>query len=60
MTQLMTLLLGICMVAFNHTADDAGVMLLLLDDMYLACQMLVGYYYYCQKMIIFISLYVET
>ena len=56
----MTLLLGICMVAFNHTADDAGVMLLLLDDMYLACQMLVGYYYYCQKMIIFISLYVET
>lgn len=60
MTQLMTLLLGICMVAFNHTADDAGVMLLLLDDMYLACQMLVGYHYYCHKMIIFISLYVET
>lgn len=47
------------MVAFNHTADDAGVMLLLLDVMYSACQMLRGYHYYCQK-IIFISLYVES
>lgn len=48
------------MVAFNHIADDAGVMLLLLDVMYLGCIMLIGYHYYCQKKIIFISLYVES
>lgn len=41
------------MVAFNHITGDAGVMLLLLDLIYLACQMLIWYPYYCQKIIYF-------
>jgi len=41
------------MVAFNRITGDAGVMLLLLDVIYLACQMLVWYHYYCQKTVYF-------
>lgn len=41
------------MVAFNHITGDAGVMLLLLDLIYSACQMLIWYHYYCQKIIYF-------
>lgn len=38
---------------FNHITGDAGVMLLLLDLIYSACQMLIWYHYYCQKRIYF-------
>lgn len=41
------------MVAFNCITVDAGVMLMLLDVMYLACQMLIWYHYYCQKIMYF-------
>lgn len=53
MTEYMCLPQGICMVAFNHITGDAGVMLFLLDVIYLACQMLIWYHYYCQKKIYF-------
>lgn len=41
------------MVAFDCITVDAGVMLMLLDVMYLACQMLIWYHYYCQKIMYF-------
>lgn len=45
------------MVAFNHITGDAGVMLLLLGVIYLACQMVTWYHYYCQEDNLFLFLY---
>lgn len=53
MTEFTCLPQGICMVAFNHITSDAGVMLLLLDVIYLASQMLIWQHYSCQKIIYF-------